>query len=168
MKVGENTYIAKSAIIIGDVIIGKKCSIWENAVIRGDLKRIEIGDESNIQDCCILHASPEHAVKIGKGVSVGHAAIIHGATIEDECIIGINATVLDGAYIESGCIVAANAVVPPGMRVEKNSLVAGVPAKVIRKDEKMIEAIRRNAHIYMQLAERYLQGEFSGERQQDK
>jgi len=76
--------------------------------------------------------------------------------------------VLDGAYIERGCIVAANAVVPLGMRVEKNSLVAGVPAKVIRKDEKMIEAIRRNARIYMELAERYLQGEFSGGQQRDK
>ncbi len=161
MKVGKDTYIAKSAVIIGDVIIGNKCSIWENAVIRGDLNTIEIGDESNIQDCCVVHVSPEHKVKIGKKVSVGHGAIVHGATIEDECIIGINATVLDGAVIGHGSVVAANAVVLPDTKIPENSLVAGVPAKVIRQDESLIDMIRRNAEVYMKLAERYLRGEFS-------
>lgn len=161
MKVGKETYIAKSAIIIGNVSIGNKCSIWENAVIRGDLNKIEIGDESNVQDCCVIHSSPEHAVKIGKRVSIGHGAIVHGATIEDDCIIGINSTILDGIHIEKGCIIAANAVVPPNQKIPKNSLVGGVPAKIIRQDEKLLETIRKNAEIYMKLAERYLKREFN-------
>ncbi|MCD6331169.1 MAG: gamma carbonic anhydrase family protein [Thermoplasmata archaeon] len=163
MKVGKDTYIAKSAVIIGNVIIGNKCSIWENAVIRGDLNKIEIEDGSNIQDCCVVHVSPKHKVKIGKKVSVGHGAIVHGATIEDECIIGINATVLDGAVVGSGSVVAANAIVLPDTKIPENSLVAGVPAKVIRQDEGLLEMIRRNAEVYMELAERYLRGEFEKE-----
>ncbi len=160
MKVGENTYIAKSAIIIGDVFIGSRCSIWENAVIRGDLNRIEIGDGSNVQDCCVIHTSPEYGVKVGKNVSIGHGAIVHGATIEDECIIGINATVLDGVHVGKGSIIAANAVVPPGKEIPPYSLVVGVPGKVIKKDEEMTKAIRENAEVYEKLAGRYLQGEF--------
>ena len=156
MKVGKETYIAKSAVIIGDVTIGNKCSIWENAVIRGDLNKIEIGDGSNIQDCCVIHTSMEHEVKIGKGVSIAHGAVVHGAIIEDNCIIGINSTLLDGSYVEEGCIIAANAVVLSGMKIPKNAIVAGVPAKVIKKDEKIIKTIKRNAEIYMELAKRYL------------
>ncbi len=159
MKIGKDTYVAKTAVIIGDVFIGQKCSIWHNAVIRGDLNKIEIGDESNVQDCCVIHASPEYAVKIGKGVSVGHGAIVHGAIVEDDCIIGINATVLDGAHIGRGSIIAANAVILPEQKIPANSLVAGVPAKVIRQDEKLVEEIRKNAKIYMELAEKYLRGE---------
>jgi len=160
MEVGEGTYIAKTSRIIGKVKIGKKCSIWENAVIRGDLNSIEIGDGSNIQDCCVLHVSPEHGIKIGRNVSIGHGSIIHGATIEDNCIIGINATILDGCKIGEGSIVAANAVVPPGTEIPPHTLVAGVPAKVIRKDEKLIHDIVKNAEIYQKLAEEYIAGKF--------
>ncbi|MEA2054450.1 MAG: gamma carbonic anhydrase family protein [Candidatus Thermoplasmatota archaeon] len=160
MKIGKDTYIAKSAIIIGNVFVGERCSIWENAVIRGDLNIIEIGDESNVQDCCVLHVSPEHPMKIGKGVSVGHGAIVHGAMVENDCIIGINSTVLDGVHIGKGCIIAANAVVPPDAKIPANSLAAGVPAKIIRQDEGMIEAVRKNTEIYMNLAVKYLKGEF--------
>lgn len=160
MKVGEQTHISPTASIIGDVVIGSRCSIWEHAALRGDLNTIEVGDGSNIQDCCVVHASPDHPVAIGKNVSVGHGAIVHGATVEDDCIIGINATVLDGAYIERGGIIAAGAVVVPGMRVPAHSLVAGVPGKVLREDAGMLKAIAENAEIYRRLAERYLSGEF--------
>ncbi|MBC7081199.1 MAG: gamma carbonic anhydrase family protein [Thermoplasmatales archaeon] len=160
MKVGKNTFIAKNAVIIGDVEIGEKCSIWYNAILRADLNRIYIGDESNIQDCCVIHCSKENSVTIGKNVSVGHGAIVHGAKIEDDCIIGINSTVLDGSKIGKGSIVAANAIVLPNTVIPPNSLVAGVPAKVIREDEKLIEEIRKNSSIYVELAERYLKGGF--------
>ncbi|HEC77093.1 MAG TPA: gamma carbonic anhydrase family protein [Thermoplasmatales archaeon] len=160
MKIGEKTYVAKTAVIRGDVFIGDRCSIWENAVIRGDLNYIKIGNGSNVQDCCVIHCSPENPVNIGKGVSVGHGAIVHGATIDDDCIIGINATVLDGVFIGKGSVIAANAVVTPNNKIPENSLVAGVPGKVIKRDEKLIDLIKENAKIYMQLAERYLEGEF--------
>ncbi|MEM2934827.1 MAG: gamma carbonic anhydrase family protein [Candidatus Thermoplasmatota archaeon] len=163
MKVGKNTFIARNAKIIGDVYIGERCSIWHNAVLRADLNKIEIGDGSNIQDCCVIHCSKENPVKIGKNVSVGHGAIVHGAIIEDDCIIGINSTVLDGSKIGKGSIVAANAVVLPDTVISPNSLVAGVPAKIIREDKKLIEEIRRNSSIYVELAERYLKKEFDGE-----
>lgn len=160
MKIGEKTYVAKTAVIIGDVFIGDRCSIWENAVIRGDLNYIKIGNGSNVQDCCVIHCSPENPVNIGKGVSVGHGAIVHGATIDDDCIIGINATILDGASIGKGTIIAANAVVTPNDKIPENSLVVGIPGKIIKQDEKLIDSIKENAKIYMRLAERYLKGEF--------
>ncbi|MCD6512221.1 MAG: gamma carbonic anhydrase family protein [Thermoplasmata archaeon] len=159
MEVGENTYIAKSARIIGNVRIGKNCSIWENAVIRADLNRIEIGDGSNIQDCCVLHVSKENDIKIGNNVSVGHGAIVHGAHVEDNCIIGINATILDGCVIGRGSIIAANAVVTPGTKIPPFSLVAGVPGKVIKTDEKLIESAKENARIYRELASKYIKEE---------
>jgi len=160
MEIGERTYIAKSARIIGNVKIGKECSIWENAVIRADLNKIEIEDGSNVQDCCVLHVSPDHEIKIGKNVSIGHGAIVHGAIIEDDCIIGINSTVLDGCRIGKGSIVAANAIVPPDTEVPPNSLVAGVPARIIKRDESLVELARKNAQIYKNLAKRYLNKEF--------
>ncbi len=160
MEIGEGTYIAKSARIIGNVKIGKNCSVWENAVIRADLNRIEIGDGSNVQDCCVLHVSSEQEVKIGKNVSIGHGAIVHGAVIEDDCIIGINSTILDGSHIGKGSIVAANAIVPPDTKIPPNSLVAGVPARIIKKDEKLIEIAKKNAEIYRNLVKKYLNHEF--------
>ncbi len=160
MEIGEGTYIARSARIIGHVKIGKNCSVWENAVIRADLNTIEIGDGSNVQDCCVLHVSPEHEIKIGKNVSIGHGAIVHGAIIEDDCIIGINSTVLDGCHIGKGSIVAANAIVPPDTEIPPNSLVAGVPARIIKNDKNLIKITKKNAEIYKNLAKKYLKKEF--------
>jgi len=160
MDIGKDTYVAPSATIIGKVRIGRQCSVWEHAVIRGDLNNIEVGDGSNVQDCCVLHVSKDYDIDIGTGVSIGHCAMVHGALIENDCIVGINATVLNGVHIEEGCVVGANAVVPPGKHIPANSMVVGVPAKVIRQDEALLADIRENAAEYRALAARYLQGEF--------
>ncbi len=156
MNVGTDTYVASSAVMLGDVSLGNRCSVWEHAVIRADLNSITIGDGSNVQDCCVLHVSPDDEIKIGTEVSVGHGAIVHGARVDDDCIVGINATVLDGVHIEEGCIIAANAVVPPGTHIPAHSLAAGVPARVVRQDKGLLDAIRENARHYHHLREQYL------------
>lgn len=129
-EVGEGTFLADTAVLIGDVTVGRDCSIWFNAVLRGDVNRITIGDRTNIQDGAVLHTlfdgSPHPSqTHIGSDVSVGHNAIIHGATIEDKCLIGMGATILDNAVVGSGCIIAANALVLSGSRLEPNGVYAG-------------------------------------------
>lgn len=113
---GENTFLAETAVLVGDVTVGRDCSIWYNAVLRGDVNTITIGDRTNIQDGVVIHTlfdGSKHPSQthIGNDVSVGHNAVIHGAIIEDNCLIGMGATVLDNAVVASGCIVAANALV---------------------------------------------------------
>jgi carbonic anhydrase/acetyltransferase-like protein (isoleucine patch superfamily) len=159
-KIHKSTFIAKSAVIIGNVTIGKNCGVFPNSVIRGDENSIEIGDCSNIQDCCVIHVDEKHSMKIGKNVSIGHGAIVHGATIEDNCLIGINATVLDGAHIKQGSIVGANALVTNDMQVPENSLVLGIPGKVVKKDKKFIDMIKRNAKTYQQLSKDHLEKKY--------
>lgn len=158
-KVGKNCYIAPSADVIGNVIIGDDVSVWFNAVIRGDVGPIHIGSKTNIQDCCILHLNvPEHPLTIGTGVTVGHGAILHAATIEDNCLIGMGATVLDGAVVESYSIVAAGSTVRPGFTVPSGHLVAGVPAKVIRPLTDHEKAFfKASANEYLHLKSKYLQ-----------
>jgi carbonic anhydrase/acetyltransferase-like protein (isoleucine patch superfamily) len=131
--VHESVFLARGAWIIGDVTIGARSSVWFNAVVRGDVHYIRIGEGSNIQDNCVIHVTHDtNPAHIGNEVTVGHGAIIHGCTIEDTCLIGMGATVLDRAVVRSGAFVAAGAVVPPGFEVPSNTLVAGVPARVIR------------------------------------
>lgn len=154
--IGENTFVAETAVIVGDVTIGKDCSIWFNAVLRGDVNKIAIGDRTNIQDGAVLHTlfdgskHPSQTI-IGSDVSIGHNAIIHGGIIGDNCLIGMGSTVLDNAVIPSGCIIAANALVLSNSRLEPNSVYAGVPAKKIKDvtPEQRDEIIRRTAHDYM-------------------
>lgn len=160
MNVGKDTYVAPTAVMTGDVWVGERCSIWEHAVIRADLNGIVIGDGSNVQDCCVLHVSPDDDMLIGQEVSIGHGAIVHGARVDDDCIVGINATVLDGVHIEAGSIIAANAVVPPGTQVPSHSLAAGVPAKVVRQDEGLLDVVRENAEHYQYLRKQYLDGAY--------
>ena len=164
-KIDKSSFIASTAILLGDVTIGKDCGIYPHAVIRGDQNSIEIGDGSNVQDCCVIHVNNEHPVKIGKNVSIGHLAMIHGATIEDECLIGINATVLNGAKIGSGSVIGANALVTTGTEIPKNSLVLGVPGKVIKQDEGLLEMIRSNAETYKKLSQSHLQGKYPAYKQ---
>ncbi len=160
-EVHESSFIAPSAVIIGDVTIGKNCGVYPYAVIRGDENIIEIGDGSNVQDCCVIHVDDTHNVKIGKNVSIGHASMIHGATIENDCLIGIHATVLNGAKIGSGSIIGANALVTTNMEVPKSSLVLGVPGKIVKQDEHFIETIRTNAEAYRKLSQKHKQGKYS-------
>ena len=158
VTIHSSSFVASTAVIIGDVTIGKHCGVFPNAVIRGDENSVTIDDESNVQDCCVIHTDKDHIVRIGKRVSVGHGAIIHGALIEDECLIGINATVLNGAHIKHGSVIGANALVRTGMDIPEHSIVLGVPGKIIKHDETALEMIRSNAQTYMRLAQNHKKG----------
>ena len=160
--IGENTFGAETAVILGDVTIGRDCSIWYNAVLRGDVNRIVIGDRTNIQDGVVLHTIYDRAKHpsqtiIGNDVSIGHNAIVHGGVIGDNCLIGMGATVLDNAVIPPGCIIAANALVLSNARLEPDSVYAGVPAKKVREitPEQRDEIVLRTAHDYMLYASWY-------------
>ena len=145
--------ILPGAKVIGDVKIGKKSSVWYNAVIRGDLAPIKIGSYSNIQDNCVIHVTDKHGVKIGDYVSVGHGAILHGCKIKDNVLIGMNATVLNAAVINENSIVGAGAVVTQNKEFPPGSLILGVPAKVVRElTKKEIKSIKENAIKYYELA----------------
>ena len=157
-EIHKSTFIHKSAVIIGNVKIGKNCGVFPYAVIRGDQNSIEIGDGSNIQDCCVIHVNSESKTKIGKNVSIGHSAMVHGATIEDECLIGIHATILNGAIIGCGSIVGANALVTAGMKVPENSLVLGIPGKIIKQDKNYREQAKKNAETYQRLSKEHKEG----------
>ncbi|MFV0435128.1 MAG: gamma carbonic anhydrase family protein [Leucobacter sp.] len=149
--VDPSAWLAPGSIVVGDVTIGPDSSVWYNAVIRGDSDAVRIGARSNFQDGVVVHTQRGgDAAIIGDDVSVGHNAVVHGATVENGCLIGMNATVLSGAVIGEGSLVAAGAVVPQGMRVPPHSLVAGVPARVVRdlRDADR-EAVRRNSEIYL-------------------
>jgi carbonic anhydrase/acetyltransferase-like protein (isoleucine patch superfamily) len=129
---GPNVYIASTAAVLGDVTLGAHSSVWYNAVLRGDINRIVVGDYSNIQDNAVVHLADDFPCIIGKYVTVGHSAIVHACTVEDECLIGMGATILDGAIIGAQSIVGANALVTQGMVVPAGSMVLGSPAKVVR------------------------------------
>ena len=148
--IGKNVYIAETATVIGDVIIGDDCSIWPSAVVRGDYTHIEIGTGTNIQDGAVIHGEPTIPVKIGSHVTIGHLAHVHGATIEDEVIIGSGSIVLDHGYIEKHAQVAAGALVSPHKRLASGYLYAGLPAKPLRALRvEEIEHIMANAAHYI-------------------
>ena len=131
-RLGQGVYLAKTAVVLGDVTLGDYASIWHNAVLRGDINRIEVGHHSNIQDNAVVHLADDYACVIGSYVTVGHSAIVHACTVEDECLIGMGATILDGAVIGAQSIVGANALVTQRMVVPPGSLVLGSPAKVVK------------------------------------
>ena len=131
--IGNNSFIASSAMVIGDVKIEDRASIWYGVVVRGDMEPITIGTDTNIQDNCTIHTESGYPAVIGNRVSVGHNAVIHGCIIEDNCLIGIGALVLSGAHIRIGSVVAAGSVVKEGQEVGPYSLVAGTPAVVKKK-----------------------------------
>jgi carbonic anhydrase/acetyltransferase-like protein (isoleucine patch superfamily) len=156
--IDPEAFIAPGSVVCGQVILGSLASIWFGAVVRGDTATIRIGDSSNIQDLCVVHADPGFPCTIGCRVTLGHGAIVHGATIEDDVLIGIRAVVLNGAIIGKGSIVAAGAIVTEGTVIAPGQLVMGTPARVVRactlKDE---ERIAHAAEHYVDAANAYRQ-----------
>ena len=147
---GNNCFIAPNATVVGEVILGDECTVWFNAVIRGDVHRITIGSQTNIQDGAIIHCTYQrHQTIIGSQVSVAHNAIVHGCTIEDRVLIGMGAIVMDGAVVETGSIIAAGAIVLQNTRVEAGSIFAGNPARFLKKvSPEQAEIIARTARNY--------------------
>lgn len=154
----KNIFIHPKAVVVGDVALGRYCSIWPSAVIRGDLNKIVIGQYSNVQDNATIHVDLDCPTTIGSYVTIGHNAVIHGAIIGNNCLIGMGAIVLNGAVIGNNCLIGAGAVVTEGSKIPDNSLVLGLPAKVIRQlTDKEITEIKNNATGYWRLArESYL------------
>ena len=149
-------FIADNATVLGDVHLAKGSSVFYGAVLRGDINSIEIGEDSNIQDNVVVHLSDNFGVKVGKYCTVGHAAILHGCTVEDQCLIGMGATVLDDAVIGTRSIVGANSLVPMRFRCPPGSLVLGSPAKVVRQlSEEEQESIKKMSEKYVQVATRH-------------
>ncbi|MCX4098620.1 gamma carbonic anhydrase family protein [Nocardia sp. alder85J] len=149
-EVDETAWLAPNSTVIGRVRLAAEVGIWYGAVVRADVEAITIGARTNIQDGCALHADPGFPLVIGAGVSVGHNAILHGCTIEDDVLIGMGATVLNGAVIGTGSLIAANALIPEGAQIPPGSLVAGVPGKVRRElGPAEIDRIKLNAAVYL-------------------
>ena len=151
-KWGEDCYFAENATIVGDVVMGDQCSIWFNAVVRGDVHYIKMGNKVNVQDGAVIHCTYQKAPTIiGNNVSIGHNALVHGCTVHDNVLIGMGAIVMDGVVIESNSLIAAGAVVLEGTHVESCSVMAGVPAKKVKEvSPELFEGeIRRIADNYI-------------------
>ena len=152
-EIDLGAWLAPTATVIGEVVVQADASVFYGAVIRADLAAVRLGAGSNLQDNVVVHTDTGFPALIGNGVSVGHAAVIHGCTVEDHCLIGMNATVLNGALIGAGSLVAGGAVVLEGTRIPPRSLVAGVPGKVRRTlTDQEYDKVVRNAEIYVELA----------------
>ena len=146
-----NTYIAPNATVVGDVILEAGVSIWYGAVLRGDCGAITIGENSNIQDNCVIHEK----TTVGKGCSIGHGAILHNCTIGDNCVIGMGSIILNGAVLGDHCLVGAGAVVTGKMNAPAGSLILGNPATVVKPlTQEQIDYIHRDAKLYLRLAEK--------------
>ncbi|RUR37732.1 gamma carbonic anhydrase family protein [Vreelandella populi] len=146
----EDVYVADTADVIGQVTLKARSSVWYQAVLRGDSDHLEIGEESNIQDGAVLHADPGYPLKVGNGVTVGHQAMLHGCTVGDGCLIGIQAVVLNGAVIGENSLVGAGAFIKEGAVFPPNSLIVGSPARVVRElSADAVEGLKLNAQSYV-------------------
>lgn len=149
-------FVADSATLIGSVVLENNASVWFNVLIRGDNDVITIGENSNVQDCCVLHTDPGIRLTIGKNVTVGHMAVLHGCTIGDNSLIGIKSVVLNNAVIGKNCLIGANSLITEGMEIPEGSLVMGSPGKVVRQlDDNHLAKLRRGATVYVDNARRY-------------
>jgi carbonic anhydrase/acetyltransferase-like protein (isoleucine patch superfamily) len=148
-KLDQEAFVAPTAVVVGAVTLEARASIWYGAIARADEEVIVIGPDTNVQDGCTLHSDPGFPLLIGRGVTIGHRVVLHGARVDDDVLLGMGSIVMNGAHIGTGSIVAAGAVVPPGMTVPPRSVVAGVPAKVTREaTDDDLAHIRRNAESY--------------------
>jgi len=151
--IDPQAWLAPTAVLVGDVTVAATASIFYGAVVRGDMAAVTIGEASNVQDNAVIHTACDHPAVIGSGVSIGHAAVVHGCTVEADCLIGMNATVLNGAVIGEGSLIAAGTVVLEGTRIPPRSLVAGIPGRVRRElSPAEGDKIKQNARAYLELA----------------
>jgi len=149
----EEAYVDESAIVIGDVSIGKESSVWPKSAIRGDVQKITIGERTNIQDGAVLHVDPNQPMVIGNDVTIGHQAMVHGKSIGDRTLVGIHAVILEGASIGKDCLIAANALVKSNAVIPDGSMVVGSPGKIIKEiDERMKLMIAAGASVYVKKA----------------
>ena len=156
-EIDPSAFVAHSADLIGAVTVGEQASIWYGAILRADIERIVIGPRSNIQDGAVIHLECERGTEVGEYVTVGHKAILHACTVEDESLIGMGAIVMDGAVVGARSIVGAGALVTMGMEIPPGSLVLGAPAKVVKTlDLNKQRALKNNAENYVELSRRYL------------
>jgi carbonic anhydrase/acetyltransferase-like protein (isoleucine patch superfamily) len=157
--IGDEHFVADNATVIGNVELHDRSSVWFNVVIRGDNDPIVIGECSNIQDGSVLHTDPGFSLTLGKDVTVGHKAMLHGCEVGDGSLIGINAVVLNGVKIGKGCLIGANSLVPEGMDIPDFSLVVGSPAKIKRTlSAEQVEGLKENAHHYVENMRRFNSG----------
>ena len=161
VKKGKDVFIADTATVLGRVELGDRASVWFGAVIRGDSDQIKIGKETNIQDTAVVHVDPGVPVHIANGVTVGHGAIVHGASVDSNSLIGMRATLLNNVRVGKNCIVGAHALVTEGKIIPDNSLVLGAPAKIVRSlTDEEVESIRNNVRSYVKKGKEFLEGKY--------
>lgn len=157
-KIAKSVFVAPTATVIGDVELADQSSVWYSAVLRGDSDEIRVGERSNIQDNAVVHCDPGDPAIIGKDCIIGHGAIVHGATLKDHVLVGMNAVVLNGAEVGEYSIIGANALVTAGTIIPPGSLVLGSPAKVVKElGEEQKDAIRKNAEVYVEKAKQFIE-----------
>jgi len=161
LSIHPTAFVAPNAVLVGDVSLGPRSSVWYGAVLRGDLAPVIIGTDTNVQDGVIMHVEVAVPARLGDRVTVGHGAIVHAATVEDECLIGIGAIVLSGSKVGRGSIIAAGALVKEGFEVPPRSLVVGVPGRVVRSlTSEESDRVANNWRAYVEYAEAYRAGRF--------
>ncbi|MCL4330052.1 MAG: gamma carbonic anhydrase family protein [Candidatus Thermoplasmatota archaeon] len=160
ISIGSECYISPSSVFSGDVAVGNRVAVMHNAVLRGDFNLIEIGDDSNVQDNVSIHVEASNPCIVGRGVSIGHNAIVHGCVIGHDVLVGMGAIIMNGSNIGSGSVIGAGTLLTAGFTCPENSLVIGSPGKVIRSGQEVAEMAKKNAASYSALRERYISGEF--------
>jgi len=156
---GSEHFIAPSADVIGSIVLEDRSSVWFNTVLRGDNEPIHIGEDTNVQDGCVMHTDPGYPLTLGRGVTVGHLAMLHGCVVDDYALIGIKAVILNGARVGKHCLIGANTLITEGKEIPDGSLVMGSPGKVVRAlSDEEIGQLRESAQVYVEKMRRYIEG----------